>query len=468
MPDSHDVNSYDVIVIGGGPGGYVCAIRAAQLGLRTACVEKRATLGGTCLNIGCIPSKALLQSSENFEEAGHSFADHGVMVEGVKLDLARMMARKDEVVGANVKGVEFLFKKNKVDWLKGSGHVAGPGQVDVDGTRYAAKHIVIATGSESIPLPGVDLDESAIVSSTGALELDQVPDRLVVIGGGYIGLELGSVWKRLGAEVTVVEYLDRLVPGMDAEIAKTFERVLGKQGIKFRLSTKVTGAVRGNDGVTLTVEPAKGGEAERIKADVVLVAIGRRAYTGHLGLEEAGVALDDRGRVQVDAHYATNVPGIYAIGDVIAGPMLAHKAEEEGVALAERIAGQAGHVNYDVIPGVVYTWPEVASIGRTEDDLKRQGISYKVGKFPFTANGRARAMGSTDGFVKLLADTESDRLLGAHIIGPDAGTLIAELATAMEFGASSEDVARTCHAHPSLSEAVKEAAMAVGGRALHI
>jgi len=463
MPDT-----YDVIVIGGGPGGYVCAIRAAQLGLRTACVERRATLGGTCLNIGCIPSKALLQSSENFEEAGHSFAAHGVMVEGVKLDLARMMARKDEVVTANVKGVEFLFKKNKVDWLKGSGRVAGPGLVDVDGTQYAAKHIVIATGSESVALPGVELDESAIVSSTGALELDQVPERLVVIGGGYIGLELGSVWKRLGAEVTVIEYLDRLVPGMDAEVAKTFERVLGKQGIKFRLSTKVIGAVRANDRVTLTIEPAKGGEAEQVKADVVLVAIGRRAYTGQLGLEDAGVAFDDRGRVQVDAHYATNVAGIYAIGDVIAGPMLAHKAEEEGVALAERLAGQAGHVNYDVIPGVVYTWPEVASIGKTEDDLKKQGISYKVGKFPFTANGRARAMGSTDGFVKLLADKESDRLLGAHIIGPDAGTLIAELATAMEFGASSEDVARTCHAHPSLSEAVKEAAMAVDGWALHI
>ena len=462
------MDEFDVVVIGGGPGGYVCAIRAAQLGLRAACVEKRATLGGTCLNIGCIPSKALLQSSENYAEATQHFSDHGIMIEGVKIDLARMMARKSEVVGANVKGVEFLFKKNKVTWLKGEGRVAKPGVVSVDGTEYAAKHIIIATGSEASPLPGVDVDERTIVTSTGALELDAVPKRLVVIGGGYIGLELGSVWKRLGADVTVVEYLDRLVPGMDAEIAETFRRVLGKQGITFRLNTKVTGARHTDAGVVLSTEPAKGGDMTEIEADVVLVAIGRRAFTGGLGLAEAGVALDDRGRVVTDTHYATNVPGIYAIGDVIAGPMLAHKAEEEGVALAERIAGQAGHVNYGVIPGIVYTWPEVASIGQTEDELKKSGVAFKVGKFPFTANGRARAMGMTEGFVKILADSHSDRILGAHIIGPDAGTLIAELATAMEFGASSEDVARICHGHPTLSEAVKEAALAVEGRALHI
>ena len=463
-----DSTSFDVIVIGGGPGGYVCAIRAAQLGLRTACVEKRATLGGTCLNIGCIPSKALLQSSENFEEASHSFGDHGIQIDGIKMDIARMQARKGEVVTANVKGVEFLFKKNKVTWLKGEGRISAPGKVVVDGTEYAAKNIVVASGSESIPLPGVEVDEKVIVSSTGALELDKVPGHLVVIGGGYIGLELGSVWKRLGAEVTVVEFLDRLVPGMDSEVGKQFERTLGKQGIKFRLSTKVTKAEKGPDGVTLTLEPAKGGAPETMQADVVLVAIGRRAYTDGMGLGEAGVALDERGRVIVDAHWATNVPGIFAIGDVIAGPMLAHKAEEEGVAVAERLAGQAGHVNYAVIPGVVYTWPEVASIGMTEDLLKAEGTPYKVGKFPFTANGRARAMGSTEGFVKIIADPKTDRILGAHIIGPDAGTLIAELATAMEFGASSEDVGRICHAHPSLSEAVKEAALAVEGRALHI
>ncbi len=467
-PATDLAGSYDVIIIGGGPGGYVAAIRAAQLGLKTACVEMRPTLGGTCLNIGCIPSKALLQSSENFHEVQGSFKEHGINVTGVTLDLARMQKRKGEVVAANVNGVAFLFKKNKVDWLKGAGRISAQGQVTVDGKAYAARHIVIATGSESIPLPGVTIDETRIVTSTGALELDAVPHRMVVIGGGYIGLELGSVWHRLGAEVTVIEYLDKLVPGMDGEIGKTFERVLGKQGLKFRLSTKVTSARASEAGVTLTVEPAKGGPSETLDADIVLVSVGRRPYTGNLGLAEAGVALDERGFVKIDAHYRTGVDGIYAIGDVITGPMLAHKAEEEGVAVAELIAGQAGHVNYGVIPGVVYTWPEVASIGATEEMLKRDGVAYNVGKFPFTANGRARAMGSTDGFVKILADKTTDRVLGAHIIGPDAGTLIAEVATAMEFGASAEDIARTCHAHPSLSEAVKEAALAVDGRALHI
>ena len=461
-------DSFDVIVIGAGPGGYVCAIRAAQLGLKVACVEKRATLGGTCLNVGCIPSKALLHSSEHFEEAMHKLADHGVKVGSVSLDLARMQARKGEVVSANVKGIEFLFKKNKVTWLKGEGRIAAPGKVEVAGTTYDAKHIVIATGSESTPLPGVEVDEKQIVTSTGALELDKVPGHLVVIGGGVIGLELGSVWRRLGAEVTVVEFLDRLVPGMDAEIGKQFERVLGKQGMKFKLKSKVTGAKKDASGVTLSVEPVGGGKAEEIKADVVLLAIGRRAYTDRLGLKEAGVALDERGRVKTDGHFATNVPGIWAIGDVIAGAMLAHKAEEEGVALAEQLAGQKPHINYDAIPGVVYTWPEVASIGKTEEELKAAGVAYKVGKFPFTANGRARAMGDMDGFVKILADKQTDRVLGAHILGPDAGTLIAEIAIAMEFGASAEDVARTCHAHPSLNEAVKEAALAVDGRPIHI
>ena len=460
--------SFDVIVIGAGPGGYVCALRAAQLGMTVACVESRATLGGSCLNVGCIPSKALLQSSENFAEAGHALKDHGVIVEGIRLDLARMQARKGEVVTANVKGVEFLFNKNKVSWLKGAGRIVAPGRVEVAGAEYEARHIVIATGSESVPLPGVAVDQTRIVDSTGGLELSAVPGHLVVIGGGYIGLELGSVWKRLGAKVTVVEFLDRIVPGMDGEVGKAFQRVLGKQGLTFRLSTKVTAAAQDNEGVALTLEPAKGGAAETLRADVVLVAIGRRPFTAGLGLEVLGVALDERGRVRTDAHYATNVPGIYAIGDVIAGPMLAHKAEDEGVALAEILAGQAGHVNYGVIPGVVYTWPEVASIGETEEALKERGVAYNVGKFPFTANGRARAMGMTDGFVKILADKTTDRILGAHIIGPDAGTLIAELATAMEFGASAEDVARICHAHPSLSEAVKEAALAVEGRALHI
>ncbi len=468
MAGSQGADSFDVIVIGAGPGGYVCAIRAAQLGMKVACVEKRATLGGTCLNIGCIPSKALLQSSENFAAAAHDFAAHGVMIEGVKLDLARMQARKAEVVSANVKGVEFLFRKNKVAWLKGEGKVAGPGRVAVGDKVYETKHIVIATGSESMPLRGVEVDEKRIVTSTGALELDAVPGHLVVIGGGVIGLELGSVWARLGARVTVVEFLDTILPAMDREVSRGFERILAKQGFTFRLGTKVTSAKADDKGVDLTLEPAAGGKAETLRADVVLLAIGRRPYTAGLGLEAAGVALDERGRVKTDAHWATSVPGIHAVGDVIAGPMLAHKAEDEGAALAERLAGQAGHVNYEAIPGVVYTWPEVAAVGRTEEQLKAEGIAYTVGKFPFTANGRARAMGDTDGFVKLLADKRTDRLLGAHIVGPDAGTILAELVTAIEFGASAEDVARTCHAHPSLSEAIKEAALAVGGRALHM
>jgi dihydrolipoamide dehydrogenase len=461
-------DSFDLIIIGSGPGGYVCAIRAAQLGLRVACVEKRETLGGTCLNIGCIPSKALLQSSENYEEVQHGFAAHGIVVEGVKLDLEKMHARKREVVQANTKGVEFLFRKNKVTWLKGEGRILGAGRVSVAGTEYETKAIVIATGSESTPLPGVTVDETRIVTSTGALELPAVPKHLVVIGAGVIGLELGSVWRRLGAEVTVIEFLDRIVPTLDRDVARDFQRILEKQGFKFRLGAKVTKAETTEQGVTLTVEPAKGGAAETLSADVVLLAIGRRVFVDGLGLAEAGVALDERGRVRTDEHYATNVPGIYAIGDVRIGPMLAHKAEDEGVAIAEILAGQAGHVNYDAIPSVIYTWPEVATVGKSEDELKAEGTAYAIGKFPFTANGRARAIGNTDGYVKLIADKTTDRLLGAQIIGPDAGTLIAELVTAIEFGASAEDVARTCHAHPTLSEAVKEAALAVGGHALHI
>ncbi len=460
--------NFDLIVIGSGPGGYVCAIRAAQLGLKVACAEKRATLGGTCLNIGCIPSKALLQSSENYEELMHGFKDHGINVQGVSLDLARMQARKGEVVTANTKGIEFLFKKNKVTWLKGEAKFTAPGAIEVAGEAYTAKNIVIATGSDSVPLKGVEVDEKRIVTSTGALELDKVPGHIVVIGGGVIGLELGSVWRRLGAEVTVVEFLDRITPGLDNEISKAFQQILTKQGFKFKLGHKVTGATVNGEQVTLTVEPAAGGAAETITADIVLLSIGRYAYTAGLNLEAAGVATDERGRVKVDAHFATNVPGVYAIGDVIAGPMLAHKAEEEGVALAETLAGQHGHVNYGAIPSVVYTWPEVAAVGQTEEELKAAGVAYKIGKFPFMANGRARAMGATDGFVKLLSDKETDKLLGAHIIGPDAGALIAECVTAIEFGASAEDVARTCHAHPTLSEAVKEAALAVDGRPIHI
>ena len=459
---------YDVIVVGAGPGGYVCAIRAAQLGLRTACVEKRATLGGTCLNVGCIPSKALLTSSHKFEEVSSHLSTHGVVVGNVKLDLKAMMAHKNKVVSDNTKGIEFLFKKNKIDWLKGEGVVTAPGQITVAGKTYTAKHIVIATGSESMPLKGVEVDEKQICTSTGALELESVPKSMVVIGGGVIGLELGSVWARLGTKVTVVEFLDRILPGMDGEVAKNFQRILEKQGFSFKLGSKVTGAKKDASGVTLTVEPAKGGEAESLKADVVLLAIGRRAYTAGLGLDKVGVAMDERGRVVVDSHFQSNVPGIYAIGDVIAGPMLAHKAEDEGVAIAEIIAGQHGHVNYDAIPGVVYTHPEVANVGQTEEQLKAAGIAYKVGKFPFSANGRARAMNETEGFVKILADAATDRVLGCHIIGPEAGTLIAEVVTTIEFGGSAEDIGRVCHAHPTLSETVKEAALAVDGRPVHI
>lgn len=465
--------SYDVIVIGSGPGGYVCAIRCAQMGLKTAIVEKRTTLGGTCLNVGCIPSKALLAASEHFEAAGHAFGDMGIKVKGLELDLPGMHNHKNKVVGDNVAGVEFLMKKNKVDWLKGSGKLAARDTVIVTGTdgktaSYKTHAVVIATGSDVMPLPGVEIDEKIIVSSTGALALEKVPEHMVVIGAGVIGLEMGTVWRRLGAKVTVVEYLDRVLPGMDGEISKQSKRILEKQGLSFRLGTKVTGVKAGKKGADISLQPAAGGDSETIQADIVLVAIGRRPFTEGLGLAEIGVALDDRGRIKTDHHFQTNIPGIYAIGDVIAGPMLAHKAEDEGVAVAEILGGESGHVNYDVIPNVVYTWPEIASVGQTEEQLKAANIAYKAGKFPFSANGRARAMGDTEGFVKILADAKTDRLLGAHIIGPEAGTLVAEIAVAMEFGGSAEDVARTCHAHPTLSEVVKEAALAVHGRPLHI
>ncbi|TSD87243.1 dihydrolipoyl dehydrogenase [Mycobacterium sp. KBS0706] len=460
--------TYDVIVIGSGPGGYVAAIRATQLGLKTACVEKMPTLGGTCLNIGCIPSKALLHASEKFEEAGHALAAFGIKVAGVELDLPGMMGHKDKVVKANTDGIDFLFKKNKIDRLLGHARFTAKDRVEVEGKTYAAKNFIIATGSDSTPLKGVETDETRIVTSTGALSLPEVPKHLVVIGGGVIGLELGSVWSRLGAKVTVVEFLDRILPTNDGEVSKQMQRILAKQGMAFKLSSKVTAAQKTDTGVTLTVEPAKGGDAETIEADYVLLSIGRRPYVEGLGLDAAGVELDERGRIRTDKHFRTNVEGIYAIGDVIAGAMLAHKAEDEGVAVAEILAGQAGHVNYDAIPSVVYTWPEVASVGRSEEELKQAGVAYKAGKFPFLANGRARAMNATDGFVKILADATTDRVLGVHIIGAEAGTIIAECVLAMEFGASAEDIARTCHAHPTLNEVVKEAALAVDGRPIHI
>ena len=464
--------TYDTIIIGSGPGGYVCAIRAAQLGQKVAIVEKRAAHGGTCLNVGCIPSKALLHASECFEESGHGFAAMGIGATPM-LDLKKMQAYKAEGVKGNVDGVAFLLKKNKIDTHRGTGRILGPGRVGVtsaDGTNTVleAKSIVIATGSDVARLPGAEIDERTIVSSAGALELATVPRTLLVIGAGVIGLELGSVWRRLGAEVIVVEYLDRILPGMDGDVAASFQKILTKQGMIFKLGSKVTGVGKTVRGAVATVEPVSGGAPEQIVADVVLVAIGRTPYTEGLGLTEAGVALDNRNRVIVDAHFATNVPGIYAIGDVIAGPMLAHKAEDEGVALAEMLSGQAGHVNYDVIPNVIYTAPEVASVGKSEEELKAAGIAYKVGKFPFLANGRAKVNRTTSGFVKVLADAATDRVLGVHIIGPHAGEMIGEAAVLMEFGGSAEDLARICHAHPTLTEAIKEAAMAVDKRAIHM
>ena len=466
--------SYDLCIIGSGPGGYVCAVKAAQLGLKVAVVEKRATYGGTCLNIGCIPSKALLHTSEMFEEAGHSFEGFGIKVGKPKLDLPAMMKFKEEVIESNTGGVAFLFKKNKIDAFQGTGKISAPGKVEVkaeDGKTQTveAKNIVIATGSEVTPLPGIEIDEKQIVSSTGALSLDKVPGKMIVVGAGVIGLELGSVWRRLGAEVTVVEFLDRILPGMDGDVAKNFQRILKKQGFEFKLSSKVTGVEKKGKALKVSVEPASGEAAgETLDADVVLVAIGRRPFTEGLGLEEVGVELDERKRVKTDGHFKTNIDGIYAIGDVIAGPMLAHKGEDEGAALAEILAGQAGHVNYDVIPGVVYTMPEVASVGKTEEELKAAGIKYKAGKYPFSANGRARAIGHTDGFVKFLADAETDKVLGVHMIGAGVGEMIHEAAVLMEFGGSSEDLARTCHAHPTLSEAVREAAMATYDKPIHI
>lgn len=464
---------YDLIVIGTGPGGYVCAIRAAQLGMKVGVVEKRATHGGTCLNVGCIPSKALLHASHLFEEAGSAFAKMGIGVSKPKLDLKQMMAFKDEGVSGNVKGVDFLFKKNKIESVRGTGRIVAPGKVEVKGEDgktqvLEAKTIVIATGSDVARLKGIEIDEKRIVSSTGALTLDKVPEKLLVIGAGVIGLELGSVWRRLGAEVTVVEFLDRILPGMDSEVARQSQRLLEKQGMTFKLGSKVTAVDTSGKKLKAKVEPAKGGEAETIEADVVLVAIGRVPYTEGLGLKDAGIALDERGRVIVDDHFQTSVAGIYAIGDAIRGPMLAHKAEDEGVAAAEIIAGQAGHVNYGAIPNVVYTYPEIATVGKSEDELKAEGVAYNVGKFPFTANGRAKANHETDGFVKILADAKTDRVLGVAIVGSDAGNMIAEAVIAMEFGASSEDIARTCHAHPTLPEAVKEAALAVDKRAIHM
>ena len=465
-------DDFDLVVIGSGPGGYVCAIRAAQLGLRVACVDKRGSHGGTCLNIGCIPSKALLHASEVFAEAAHA-GDMGIQLGKPKLDLPAMMTYKENGIIGNTQGIDFLFKKNKVEALHGSAMIVAPGKIEVSllagGTRTLnTKNIVIATGSESTPLRGVEIDEKLVASSTGALEFDAVPKHLLIVGAGIIGLELGSVWARLGAEVTVVEFLDRITPGVDEEVAKQFQRILQKQGFKFLLGKKVTEVKPLKASVKVTIEPAQSeGEAETLSVDKVLVSIGRRPYTEGLGLESVGVQLDVAGRIETNG-FKTNVDGIYAIGDVISGPMLAHKAEDEGIAVAEMLAGKSGHVNYDVIPGVIYTAPEVAWVGLNEEELTQRGIDYRIGKFPFMANGRAKVNNTTDGFVKILADTKTDRILGVHIVGPEAGNMIAEAAVAMEFGGSAEDLARTCHAHPTLTEAVKEAALAVEDRAIHM
>ncbi len=467
-------DQFDLTVIGSGPGGYVCAIRAAQLGMKVAVVEKWPTFGGTCLNIGCIPSKALLYASELFEEAGHNFGHLGIDIPAPQLNLAQMMVHKDETVAANVNGVSFLFKKNKITSFQGTGALAGRGRVQVTSDKgppqiIESKHIVIATGSVPATLPGIEIDEERIVTSTGALSLGAVPERLLVIGAGVIGLELGSVWARLGAKVTVVEFLDRILPGMDSEVARQFQRILQKQGVDFRLSTKVKSIDKQDDGtLTARLEPAAGGDMAIVDTDVALVAIGRKPFTEGLGLSAAGVELDNRGRILVGTGYGTNVENVYAIGDVIAGPMLAHKAEDEGIAVAEIIAGQYGHVNYGAIPAVVYTNPEIASVGKTEDELKAAGVDYKIGKFPFTANGRAKAMLSTQGFVKILADVATDRVLGAHIIGRNASEMIEALTVLMEFGGSAEDLARTTAAHPTLSEAIREAALMCGDGAIHI
>ena len=465
------MDSFDLVVIGGGPGGYVCAIRASQLGLKTACIESRGTLGGTCLNVGCIPSKSLLNLSENFHKAKKDFNHQGIEIEGVKLNIEKMMSNKNKSVQVLTKGVEFLFKKNKVTYIKGKGVLFSKNDIVVyennNKTKYKAKNIVIATGSSVASLPGIEIDEKNIISSTGALSLNKVPKKLAVIGGGYIGLEMGSVWSRLGSEVTVIEYLDHITPGMDREISDEFKKILSKQGINFQMSSKVNNVQSTSSGVSINYTDLKNSKDETITFDKVLVSVGRKPYTEGLNLSKIGVKKDNKGRIEVDAKLQTSVKNIFAIGDVIKGPMLAHKAEEEGIAVAEILAGQAGHVNYDVIPGVIYTSPEVASVGKTEEQLKNENQSYKVGKFPFLANSRAKVNNETEGFVKILADSKTDKVLGVHIIGPHCGDMIAEMALAMEFGASAEDIARTCHAHPTHTEAIKEAALAVDKRPIH-